>query len=70
MWRRNIVLEGSEQYVDVTGHAKVNRLGTVSIQGLIITHKRDDISTSHLMASLGKVGAVNTNFKSDLAFSP
>jgi hypothetical protein len=51
-----LVVEGSEQFVDVSGLVghKVNQLRIVTAQALLTTHKGDAIATFHQIALLGK----------------
>jgi hypothetical protein len=51
-----LVVEGSEQFVDVSGLAghKEHQLRIVTAHALIHTHKGDAIATFHQMALLGK----------------
>jgi hypothetical protein len=51
-----LVLEGSEQFVDVSGldGHKVNQLHIVTAQALVTTHKGNAIATFHQMTLLGK----------------
>jgi hypothetical protein len=51
-----LVLEGSEQYVDICGLAahKVNQLRIVTAHALISTSQGDASATYHQMACLGK----------------